>query len=149
MQSSPFYAASRLWFGILMAGLPAAVLAQSPPLDGREGRNLLLENFRPRSMLKVDEHLLTRAKFPVVDVHTHFYEKFHGSAEQLDEWVKLMDRNNIAVCVSLDGRWGDFFDEHRKLLWTKYQDRFAIFANINWQGDGKTDDPASWDCQRP
>ena len=31
----------------------------------------------------------------------------------------------------------------------KYPDRFAIFANIDWQGDGKADDPASWDCQRP
>ena len=126
------------------------VMAQLPsPLDGREGRNLLLENFRPKPMLKVEEHQLARTKFPVVDVHTHFRHKFHGSAEELDAWVSLMDRNNIAVCVSLDGQWGDPLDEHVKLLWTKYRDRFAIFANIDWQGAGKTDDPASWDCQRP
>jgi predicted TIM-barrel fold metal-dependent hydrolase len=31
----------------------------------------------------------------------------------------------------------------------KYKDRFVIFANIDWQGSGKADDPASWDCQRP
>jgi predicted TIM-barrel fold metal-dependent hydrolase len=60
-----------------------------------------------------------------------------------------MDRNRIAVCVSLDGQWGDLFDEHAKLLWTKYRDRFVIFANIDWQGAGKADDPASWDCNRP
>jgi predicted TIM-barrel fold metal-dependent hydrolase len=126
------------------------VLAQvPPPLDGRDGRNLLLENFRPRPLLKVAEHPLTRAKFPVVDVHTHFRHKFHGSAEELATWVALMDRNNIAVCVSLDGQWGDHFDEHAKLLWAKHRDRFAIFANIDWQGSGKADDPASWDCQRP
>src|SRR5262249_3315138 len=35
------------------------------------------------------------------------------------------------------------------LLWTKYRDRFAIFANIDWQGQGKVDQPATWDCQRP
>ncbi|HMC12487.1 MAG TPA: amidohydrolase, partial [Pirellulaceae bacterium] len=115
-------------------------MAQLPsPLDGREGRNLLLENFRPKPMLKVEEHQLARTKFPVVDVHTHFRHKFHGSAEELDAWVSLMDRNNIAVCVSLDGQWGDPLDEHVKLLWTKYRDRFAIFANIDWQGAGKTD----------
>src|SRR5262245_25323506 len=45
------------------------------PLDGREGRNLLLENFRPKPMLKVTEHEIPRAKFPVVDVHTHFRHK--------------------------------------------------------------------------
>ena len=24
-----------------------------------------------------------------------------------------------------------------------------IFANIDWRGAGKPDDPATWDCQRP
>ncbi|MEX2176060.1 MAG: amidohydrolase family protein [Pirellulaceae bacterium] len=133
----------------LLAAHP--VLAQPPDaaaLDGRAGRQLLLENFRPESMLRVERHELSRARFPVVDVHTHFRHKFRGGAEQLDEWVKLMDRNNIAVCVSLDGRWDDLLDEHASLLWTKYRDRFAIFANIDWQGAGQPDDPASWDCQR-
>jgi predicted TIM-barrel fold metal-dependent hydrolase len=125
-------------------------IAQSlAPLDGRDGRNLLLENFRPKPMLKVPQHFFSRAKFPVVDVHTHFRHKFHGSADELEAWVKLMDRNNIAVCVSLDGQWGDLLDEHARLLWTKHRDRFLIFANIDWQGSGTADDPASWDCQRP
>ena len=31
----------------------------------------------------------------------------------------------------------------------KYRDRFVIFANIDWQGDGKADEPATWDCHRP
>jgi predicted TIM-barrel fold metal-dependent hydrolase len=131
---------------------PESLTAQdnvSPALDGREGRNLLLENFRPRSLLKVAEHQLTHAKFPVVDVHTHFRHKFHGAVEALDDWVRLMDRNRIAVCVSLDGQSGDAFDEHVKLLWTKHRERFVIFANVDWQGTGKADEPASWDCNRP
>src|SRR5262245_22320789 len=140
MHSPPLYAAGGLWVAILNVVLAPALLAQAP-LDGRDGRQLLLENFRPWPMLKVEEHALPGARFPVVDVHTHFHEKFHGPAEQLEEWVKLMDRSHIAVCVSLDGRWGDLFDEHTKLLWTKYHNRFAIFANINWQGNGKADDP--------
>lgn len=123
--------------------------AQDVPLDGRDGRNLLLENFRPQPTLRVQATTLTRAKFPVVDVHTHFRYKFRGSAAELEAWVKLMDRNNIAVCVSLDGQWDALLDEHATLLWTKHKDRFAIFANIDWQGAGKADDPASWDCQRP
>src|SRR6185437_3017694 len=105
--------------------------------------------FRPKPQLKAPQHLPPRAKFPVVDVHVHPKIRFRHSAEQLDDFVKLMDAQQIAVCVSLDGGLGEAFDEHARYLWTKYPDRFAIFANIDWQGDGRADDPASWDCQRP
>jgi len=127
--------------------LPGEAVAQ--PLDGRDGRNLLLENFRPQSAMKVPEHRLAKAKFPVVDVHTHFRIKLKGGEKELDAFVKTMDANNIALCVSLDGQLGEKVDEHAKFLWTKYKNRFAIFANLDWQGTGKVDDPASWDCQRP
>jgi predicted TIM-barrel fold metal-dependent hydrolase len=126
----------------------------SAPLDGRNGRDLSLQNFRPRAMLKVPEHPLQQATFPVVDVHTHFRYKLElrkdglDTQQKLDDFVALMDRNNIAVCVSLDGGLGDALEEHKKLLWTKYKDRFVIFANIDFQGAGKAGDPASWDCQR-
>jgi predicted TIM-barrel fold metal-dependent hydrolase len=138
----------------LLTLLPSAA-AQEPaeaplklPLDGRDGRQLLLENFRPESMLKVEEHRLERAKFPVIDVHTHFRIRTRHSAEQRDAFVKLMDRNNLALCVSLDGGLGDALDEHLKYL-APHADRFAVFANIDWQGDGKTDQPATWDMHRP
>ena len=118
------------------------------PLDGRDGRQLLLENFRPKPMLHVEEHHLERAKFPAIDVHTHFRIRLRHSAEQRDAFVKLMDRNNVALCVSLDGGLGDDLDEHLKFL-APHADRFAVFANIDWQGQGKTDDPATWDMHRP
>ncbi len=121
---------------------------QSPSLDGRDGRQLLLENFRPQSMLKVDEHHLTRAKFPVVDVHSHFFVRLKHSPEQLEAYLKVMDASNVALCVSLDGTLGDRFDEHVQYL-SKYQDRFVVFANIDFQGAGKADDPSSWDVNRP
>jgi predicted TIM-barrel fold metal-dependent hydrolase len=123
-------------------------LNDSPPLDGRDGRDLSLSRFRPQPRLRVEQHLLTRAKFPVVDAHTHFRYRLHHSPEQLDAFVAVMDRNNIAVCVSLDGGLGDALDEHIKYLWTKYRDRFVIYSNIDWMGSGKPDDPATWDCHR-
>ncbi|MEX0678715.1 MAG: amidohydrolase family protein [Pirellulales bacterium] len=113
------------------------------------GAALPLDAFRPKAMLEVEAHPLERAKFPVVDVHVHPRFRLGHSPERLDEFVKLMDAQNIAVCVSLDGGLGEPFDEHRKFLWTKYRERFVIFANIDWRGQGKVDDPATWDCQRP
>ncbi len=126
----------------------AAGVDSNAPLDGRSGRDLLLSRFRPRSNLKVRQTLLTQAKFPVVDIHTHFRHRLKHVPEQLDAFVALMDRNNIAVSVSLDGQLGDDFDEHAAFLWTKYPDRFLIFANVDWVGGGKRDDPATWDCHR-
>jgi predicted TIM-barrel fold metal-dependent hydrolase len=119
------------------------------PLDGRDGRELLLRNFRPQQQLVVPTHRLKRASLPVVDAHTHFHYKMRSSAEALDDYVDLMDRNRIAVCVSLDGRLGDRLDEQIEFLWSRYPDRFAIFANVNWQGNAPDDNPALWPCHQP
>ena len=59
-----------------------------------------------------------------------------------------MDRNQIAVCVSLDGKLGGQLEQHMKFLWSEYRDRFVIFANIDWRGDGDADDPSTWACHR-
>jgi len=147
------------WLGVIVMALlaganpGATACGQTPddaaaPLDGRDGRELLLRNFRPQPMLQVPRTLLTQARFPVIDLHTHFRVRLSHSREQLDEFVKLMDRNNIAICVSLDGQLGDSFREHADYLWKEHSRRFLIFANIDWRGDGRPDDPASWACQR-
>ena len=133
---------------VLVVSLGHHVVAE-PALDGEEGRTLALDRFQPRSMLKLPENRPTRARFPVVDVHVHPRLKLRNVPEQLDEFVRVMDQQNIAVCVSLDGQLGEKLEEHKRFLWTQYRDRFVIFANIDWQGDGQADVPSSWACQRP
>lgn len=117
-------------------------------LDGREGRDLSVLNFRPISQLRVPEHPRQQAKYPVIDVHGHFHYRLRSNADELDDFVDVMDRNRIAVCISLDGKLGSQFDDHKAYLWNKYRDRFIIFAHIDWQGDGIADQPATWDCHR-
>lgn len=134
---------------LLFALAASPVRAEDPLLNGRSGRDLLLKHFRPRPALKVAAHHITRARFPVVDVHTHFRYKRRNLRDGLAAYVDLMDRHNIAICASLDGKLGEDFAEHRAELWKQHRDRFVIFVNIDFQGDGNKDDPASWDCQRP
>jgi predicted TIM-barrel fold metal-dependent hydrolase len=119
-----------------------------PPLDGQDGRPLALDQFRPKSMLELPVNRPARAKFSAVDVHTHMRIKLRQTPEALAEYVRLMDNQNIAMSVSLDGKLGEQFQEHAEFLWSNYPDRFIIFANIDWQGDGSDDDPATWDCLR-
>ncbi|MGI9472921.1 MAG: amidohydrolase family protein [Rubripirellula sp.] len=135
---------------VLVGGssLVAQEASDTPPLDGRDGRALLLKNFRPESQLQVAEHLRTKAAFPVVDVHTHFHYKLRSSEQALDDFVSVMNRNNIAVCASLDGNLDGQLDEHMRYLWTKYRDRFVIYANVDWRGDGDKQDHSTWACHR-
>ncbi|QDV22016.1 Amidohydrolase [Aureliella helgolandensis] len=126
---------------------PPGEVATVQPID-EAGPTLRLSEFAPATKLRTESHLLTHASQPVVDVHSHLWFRTKRTPEELDEFVKLMDRNHISVVISLDARLGDRIDEHLKLLWTDYKDRFAAFTNINWQGEGQEDDPASWDCQR-
>jgi predicted TIM-barrel fold metal-dependent hydrolase len=132
---------------VLTVFLTTGVIPAQDLIDN--GDPLRLSDFRPQSKLVTHQTRLEHAKFPVVDVHTHFHFKVRGNQEMLNDFVRVMDRNRIAVCVSLDGQLGGRFHEHQQFLWSKYKDRFAIFANVNWIGDGDEEDPASWDCHRP
>lgn len=136
---------SLLLAAVLLRGqvsTPAGAEEEAPP-------KLELRDFRPVPMLKVEQHHLTRSKYPSVDVHTHPRYRLKSSPQLLDDFVQVMDKHNIAICVSLDGRLGRDFEEHRHYLWDKYPDRFVIFANIDWQGSGAADDPATWAVNQP
>lgn len=123
-------------------------LSAESPQDSAPETELKLSEFTPQPRLRVKQTELTQAKFPVVDVHTHFWVRLRHDPEQLHEFVRLMDRNRIALCVSLDGRLGHQLDEHIQYLWDEYRERFLIFANIDWQGAGDSEQPQSWDCNQ-
>ena len=129
--------------------LLALRLLAEPPLDGREGRPLALQNFRPKSQLIVPRTEIVRAKFPVVDVHVHPRLRFRHLPEELEAFVRIMDEQNVAVCVSMDGGLGDALEEHKEYLWTEHRGRFVIFANLDWRGEGRVDEPATWGVNQP
>lgn len=148
----------------LMAQPPAGVAADpSPPpapqedagagrsggLEERDGNDLSVRNFRPQSQLRAPRTPITRAKYPVIDIHTHFFHRLHDNAQALDDFVDAMDRNGIAMCVSLDGLIPDRAESHSRFLSERYPDRFAVMGNVDWIGDGVRDQPATWSCHRP
>lgn len=125
-----------------------ALLATTAVAWGDE-KSLPLQDFRPHSMLKVKRTEIQGARFPVIDVHSHFGYRLKGSSEKLDEFVRVMDRNHIAMCVSLDAKLGQTLDEHQKYLWSRFPNRFAIFVHLDWMGQGEQDKPETWACHRP
>lgn len=112
-------------------------------------QSLGISEFTPVPNVNFRRTEVTRAKFSAVDVHTHFGLRTRHDPQQLGSFVELMNRNRIAICVSLDGTLGIRLDEHIKFLWSEHQDRFIIFANIDWKGSAVKTDAVHWACNEP
>ena len=106
-----------------------------------------INEYFPQSKLIVKQTRLTQAKFPVVDAHTHFGFKLNRDQEALQAYVDSMDRQNIAISVSLDSKLGSE-EEHLEFL-KPHADRFLSFAHIDFMGSGDREKPATWACNQP
>jgi predicted TIM-barrel fold metal-dependent hydrolase len=69
---------------------------------------LPLTEFAPKSMLHADETRVTRARFPVVDFHTHVSRRrAQRPSVPASELVRTMDAVNVRTMVNLTGGTGD------------------------------------------
>ncbi|MGC2250527.1 MAG: hypothetical protein WA626_07615, partial [Acidobacteriaceae bacterium] len=91
--------------------------AETDDAAGSQGAPLSLEDYEPRSMLRVPETHVARAKYPVIDIHTHitFAAKDKNGvalsaartyAATPQELLAVMDRKNIRSMVDLTGGYG-------------------------------------------
>jgi len=90
-------------------------------------------DYRPRSTVVADPHLVPKAKFPVVDVHTHGTAAYVNNPAR----IKEMDDLNLQVLVDLSG--GGAAQVKQKvdaIRASAYKDRFRVFANVDWEGAG-------------
>src|SRR5438105_15728604 len=75
---------------------PLILWGQDKPLDMK----MDFEEYDPPSSLVVEEHRLSKAKFPFIDIHNHQGDM--GS--DLSKLVADMDKLNMAVMNNLSGR---------------------------------------------
>ncbi|HEX5023639.1 MAG TPA: amidohydrolase family protein [Agriterribacter sp.] len=104
------------------------VFAQQKSMD--------FEKYSPVSTLKVPAHVLTRAKFPFIDVHNH---QWNLSEQGIPGIVKDMDKMNMAVMVNLSGGNGGKLKAMVENTRSTAPHRFIIFANIDFKGIGGPD----------
>jgi len=95
-------------------------------------QSLTVEEYDPKSTLKVAEHPVSRAKFPVIDVHSH--HRGNTAPDRLDQIVKEMDGQNLQILVNLSGRNGEQLSQIVKNFKGRYPKRFVIFANLDFDG---------------
>ncbi len=113
-------------------------LAAAAPLLAQQAKKdtpLDIGDFQPRSMLHVKETTVERAKFPVIDVHTHLSR---SRGEQVsfavppEELIAVMDRRGIRTLVNLTGGFGRPLAETVEKLDRKYPGRFYTFTEPAW-----------------
>jgi uncharacterized protein len=90
-------------------------------------------DYRPRSTVVAKEHLVPKAKFPVVDIHSHERIRPDNMAQRIQE----MDALNLRVLVNLTAGSGEELRNRVDIIRTSpHPDRFRVFANVNWNGAG-------------
>ena len=107
------------------------------PAEGRQPEfpPPTIRDYKPKSTLVVPQHPVPRAKFPVIDIHSH--QSTPISEAQFDRVIKGMEENNLRVLVNLSGSSGSRLRQGVDALRaSKYKDRMVLFANVDFNGVG-------------
>src|SRR5437868_7714836 len=118
------------------AGFATAAAQQQPPAQ-RKGKPLDIADYQPKSMLHVPETTVARARYPVIDVHTHISSR--GSSPEsvqpsipVQELLQVMDRKNIKMLVNLTGGIGAGVKEGVGVFEGAHPGRFLQFTQPHY-----------------
>ena len=115
---------TRLTIIALFYTLPFLAHAQTAP------DHILLKDYKPRSIYKIPETRPEKARFPVIDVHSHDYARTEAEVER---WAQTMDSVGLEKTIIMSGATGAKLDA---LLarYGKRPDRFTVWCGIDYTG---------------
>jgi predicted TIM-barrel fold metal-dependent hydrolase len=94
---------------------------------------LPLEGYVPKSMLHVPQTKVPRARFPVIDFHTHLswtprdgQRPNHNTTPE--KALEVMDRRNVRVMVNVTGGYGPVLEENIRYWQQTHAGRFVVFT---------------------
>lgn len=94
---------------------------------------ILLKDYRPRSIYKVPITRINKAKYPIIDMHSHPYPKTEA---EITTWLKNMDDCNVEKTMILTMTTGKEFDGiYAK--YSKYPERFEVWCGLDFSGSKK------------
>ncbi len=124
-----------------------AAAGEAGAAQGEKARTRMaldLTEFQPKSMLHVPERRVERARFPVIDMHTHLGwaaretrgvsrgQQMHFLAPP-EALLPVMDRRNLAMMVNLTGGHGDGLAQSVKSYDLAHPGRFLTFTEPEWE----------------
>ncbi len=122
---------------VLCAALVSVLsLGSRPRAQQTRGSGLDVRDYEPRSTLIVDSNPVPRAKFPVIDVHSHHRPGF--STAEWSEIVNAMDGLNLQVLVNLSGGSGATIVRGvNTIQQSDHPERMVFFSNLDFRGGVK------------
>src|SRR6266487_111590 len=117
--------------------------ARDEPALQQGARNLSaplpLVEFEPKSMLHVAETHIARARFPVIDFHTHISRRrAEKPAVPPTELLKAMDAVNLRTMVNLTGGSGEELATTITTFDRAFPGRFVSMTEPTWARAGET-----------
>jgi predicted TIM-barrel fold metal-dependent hydrolase len=133
-----------------VAALAVGCTAKKP--EPEKAASLELSQFEPKSMLKVSETKIERARFPVIDIHTHLCwsaksENGVPLAEERqylmppEELLEVMERRNIKALVNVTGGYAGGLRDAVQKYDAKYPGRFITFTEPWYSRANEADYP--------
>lgn len=111
--------------------VPSIMVAQVQTSQSPE--QILLKDYRPVSIYKIPLTAVSKARFPVIDMHSHPEAK---TPEEVAKWIKTMDASGIEKSIVLAMVSGEEFDKVMA-LYSKYPDRFEVWCGFDYSSFDK------------
>ena len=96
-----------------------------------------IEEYSPKSTLVVPENIITKAKYPFVDIHNHIWNM---PLKDLSDMVKEMDSMNMAFIINLSGSGSGtqalrdkYFSKSISNIKDNFPTRFGLFVNVDFE----------------
>lgn len=94
-----------------------------------------IRDYKPRSTLVVPQHPVPRAKFPVIDIHSH--QPSPISAAQFEMLVRSMDPLNLRLLVNASGESGEPLRRAVAAIRNSpHRERMVMFADVDFRNVG-------------
>ncbi len=92
--------------------------------------DIKLKDYRPKSIYKIPISKISKAKYPVIDIHSHAYAT---SDADLAQWVKTMDKVGVEKTIIMTKLTGAKFDSvYAK--YSRYGNRFEVWCGFDYSG---------------
>lgn len=89
---------------------------------------ILLKDYAPRSSVIVQETFVEKAKYPCLDSHVHIEAK---TPQEIDQWVRTMDKVGIETSFILTGASGDDFKKLVGSFAKAHPGRFQLYCGMD------------------
>ena len=123
---------SQVWRLYLLFGMMIMVLSSGrlSAQNAASPENLLLKNYKPESIYQVPKSTIEKARYPVIDMHSHPYPQ---SEDEIARWVQTMDKVGVEKTIVLTMAVGATFDSIYA-LYSQYPDRFDVWCGFDYTG---------------